>query len=160
MARKLIVEIVGDTSKLEKAFKTAGRDAEGFARKSQSLGSRLAKAGMFAGAAAGATALGVAVKAGVGEFLDSQKVAAQTAAVLKSTCGAANVTAGQIDDLATSMLNKSGIDDEATKTGENMLLTFKNVRNEVGKGNNIFDQATTAVADMATKMSGGAIPSA
>ena len=36
----------------------------------------------------------------------------------------------------------SGIDDEAIASGENLLLTFKNIRNEVGKGNKIFDQAT------------------
>ena len=152
MARKLIVEIVGDTSKLEKAFKTAGRDAEGFAHKTQTLGSRVAKAGLFAGAAAGLGALTVATKAGVSEFLDSQKVAAQTAAVLKSTGGAAGVTAKQIDDLAGAMLNKSGIDDEVIKSGENLLLTFTNVRNEVGKGNDIFNQATQAATDMSVAL--------
>jgi len=152
MARKLIVEIVGDTSKLEKAFKTAGRDAEGFAHKTQSLGSRVAKAGLFAGAAAGLGALTVATKAGVSEFLDSQKVAAQTAAVLKSTGGAAGVTAKQVDDLATSMLNKSGIDDEVIKSGENLLLTFRNIRNETGKGNDIFNQATQAATDMSVAL--------
>jgi hypothetical protein len=152
MARKLIVEIVGDTSKLEKAFKTAGRDAEGFAHKTQSLGSRVAKAGLFAGAAAGLGALTVATKAGVSEFLDSQKVAAQTAAVLKSTGGAAGVTAKQIDDLAGAMLNKSGIDDEVIKSGENLLLTFRNIRNETGKGNDIFNQATQAATDMSVAL--------
>jgi hypothetical protein len=152
VARKLIVEIVGDSEKLEKAFRKAGHDTETFGRKTQSMGSRLAKAGLFAGAAAGVGALGVAVKAGVGEFMDSQKVAAQTAAVLKSTGGAANVTAKQIDGLATSMLNKSGIDDEVIKSGENLLLTFTNVRNEVGKGNDIFNQATVAATDMSVAL--------
>lgn len=152
MARKLIVEIVGDTSKLEKSFRAAGKDVESFGRKSTSMGSKLAKAGMFAGAAAGAAALGAAVKIGVGEFMDAQKVAAQTAAVLKSTGGAAGVTAGHVDKLASSILNYSGIDDEAIASGENLLLTFTNVRNEVGKGNNIFDQATTVMADMSTAL--------
>ena len=40
-------------------------------------------------------------------------------------------------------MNKSGIDDEAIQSGENLLLTFTDIRNEVGKGNDIFNQATT-----------------
>jgi uncharacterized protein YoxC len=152
MARKLIVEIVGDTSSLEKAFRKAGSEAKSFTEKSTSMGSRLAKTGLFAGVAAGVGALGVALKAGVGEFMDSQKVAAQTAAVLKSTGSAAGVTAKQVDDLATAMLNKSGIDDEVIKSGENLLLTFRNIRNETGKGNDIFNQATVAATNMSVAL--------
>ena len=33
-----------------------------------------------------------------------------------------------------------------------MLLTFKNIRNETGKGNDIFTQATKADADMSVAM--------
>ena len=40
-----------------------------------------------------------------------------------------------------------------------MLLTFKNIRNEVGKGNDIFNQATVAVENLATRMADGAVPS-
>ena len=86
---------------------------------------------------------------GIGEFNQSQKAAAQTAAVIKSTGGIANVSAKRVDDLATSLMNLSGIDDEVIKGGENWLLTFKNVRNEAGKGNKIFDQATRAALDLA-----------
>jgi hypothetical protein len=46
------------------------------------------------------------------------------------------------------MLKKTGIDDEAIKSGENMLLTFTNVRNEAGKNNDIFTQATKVTADL------------
>ena len=71
-----------------------------------------------------------------------QAAAAQTNAVLKSTGGIAGVTSKNVDDLAKSMLNLTGIDDEATQGAENLLLTFTNIRNVVGKGNDIFDQAT------------------
>ena len=57
------------------------------------------------------------------------------------------------------MLKKTGIDDEATQAAENWLLTFTNIRNEVGKDNKIFDRATTATADLATAMTDGAVPS-
>jgi hypothetical protein len=82
------------------------------------------------------------------EARESQKVNAQTAAVIKSTGGAAHVTSGQIGDLAGSISKKVGIDDEAIQSGENMLLTFTNIRNEVGKGNDIFNQATKTLTDM------------
>ena len=70
------------------------------------------------------------------------------------------MTAKEIDKLADSMLKKTGIDDEAIKTSENMLLTFTNIRNETGKNNRIFDRATESVADLATAMNQGAVPSA
>lgn len=115
---------------------------------------RFQKVGRAAGAMglAIATGLGVVAKVGFDEFEEGQKVAAQTAAVLKSTGGVANVTAGQVDALATSIMRKSGIDDEAIKSGENLLLTFTNVRNEAGKGNDIFTQATSIMADMSTAL--------
>jgi hypothetical protein len=57
-----------------------------------------------------------------------------------------------VDDLANSISKYAGIDDEAIASGENMLLTFTNVRNEVGKGNDIFDQATKAATDMSVAL--------
>lgn len=96
----------------------------------------------------------------LGEAREAQKVGALTTQVIKSTGGAAHVTAEQVGDLATAISKKVGIDDEAIQSGENLLLTFKNVRNEAGKGNKIFDQATRSVVDMAAAMaaaSGGQI---
>lgn len=49
------------------------------------------------------------------------------------------------------------MDDEAIQAGENMLLTFTRVRNEVGKNNNIFAQATATVQDMAAAFGGDAV---
>lgn len=113
-------------------------------------GKGLRKALVPAGAAL--LGLGLAAKAGFGEFVDAQKVTAQTEAVLKSTGGVANVTANDIGTLSESLMRKSGIDDEAIASGANMLLTFTKVRNEVGKGNDVFNQATTAALDMSVAM--------
>src|SRR5215475_5894715 len=93
------------------------------------LGS-FAKAGLAAAGAAGIAALTYALKTGVEEMMQQQEVAAQTAAVLRSTGGVANVTAKDVDTLATSIMKKSGIDDEAVASGENLLLTFTKIRNE------------------------------
>jgi cell wall-associated NlpC family hydrolase/acid phosphatase family membrane protein YuiD len=84
----------------------------------------------------------------IDEARESRKVAALTESIIKSTGGAAKVSAKQVSDLATSISNKTGVDDEAIQSGSNLLLTFKNVRNEVGKGAKIFDRATAAAVDL------------
>jgi hypothetical protein len=88
---------------------------------------------------------------------ESAKIGRVTAQVIQSTGGAAHVTAAQVGDLATSISNKTGADDEAVQSGENMLLTFTNVRNEVGKGNDIFNQASAAAVDLAAAMNHGEV---
>jgi hypothetical protein len=150
-SRELKVEIIGDSRSLQKALGAAGNSATGF-------GSKFAKAGKVVGVAA--LGVGAAVtagfvytlKRGFDELADSQKVMAQTGAVLKSTGATANVTAGQVEDLATSLSAMSGTDDEVIQSGENMLLTFTNVRNEVGKGNDVFNQSTKVLLDMSTAL--------
>lgn len=94
------------------------------------------------------------------QFEDAENVTQQTAAVLESTGSAAKVTASQVEELADALSKKAGVDDEVIQAGENMLLTFKNIRNEVGKGNDIFDQTVKATLDVAAGMaaaSGSAI---
>lgn len=88
----------------------------------------------------------------IDEATEAQKVSRQTAAVIKSTGGVANVSAKDIDRLTASLSAKAGIDDEIIAGGANMLLTFKNIRNEAGKGNDIFNQTTKATLDMSVAM--------
>jgi phage-related protein len=92
---------------------------------------------------------------------EARRVAAQTEAVIRSTGQAANVTADDIDHLASTISAKTGIDDEAIQSGSNLLLTFKNIRNEAGAGNDIFNQATSILTDMSkalgTEVSGSAV---
>jgi hypothetical protein len=144
VARKISVEIVGDSRSVERAFKRAGGAGSRF-------GSALKTVGKTAALGFGAAIVGVgfALKRGFGELAEAQKVAAQTNAVLRSTGGVANVTGKHVDRLATAISRKTGIDDEAIAAAQNMLLTFTNVHNEVGKGNKIFDMATKAVIDLA-----------
>ena len=115
-------------------------------------------AGMFGGILAG---IGIKDFLGdaIGEARESQKVGALTTSIIKSTGGAAKITADQVGELANALSRKTGIDDEAIQTGSNLLLTFKNVRNEAGKGNDIFNQATAAALDL-SKAGFGSIDSA
>src|SRR5262245_54944031 len=100
----------------------------------------------------GLAAVGAAAGYAFKSFEDSEKITAQTGAVIESTGHAANVTAKQVEDLAGAISLKTGIDDEAIQSGENLLLTFKNIRNEVGAGNDIFDQSTQAITDISVAM--------
>lgn len=92
------------------------------------------------------------VKGAVDNARESIEVSKQTEAVIRSTGGAANVTADHVDKLATAISNKTAMDDEAIASSENLLLTFKDVRNEVGAGNDIFDQASAVIADMSVAL--------
>jgi hypothetical protein len=108
-------------------------------------------------AAFGGAALVGAIKSVTDEAREAAVVGKQTAAVLKSTGGVAKVTAKQVGDLAESISNATGVDDEMIQTGQNWLLTFKNVRNEAGKGNAVFDRASKAAVDMAAAMHQGEV---
>jgi hypothetical protein len=99
--------------------------------------------GLFAGI--GAVRL---ISGAVDEAREAIKVGQQTDAVIKSTGGSAGITAKHIGDLANKLSLVAGVDDELIQQGENVLLTFTSIRNETGKGNDVFDRATTAALDM------------
>lgn len=130
------------------AGKSAGDSAaKGFGASFKSGIATVAKAGALGLAAVFAGGVAFAQDA-IGEAREAQKVGAVTAQIIKSTGGAAKISAEQVGDLATAISNKTGMDDEAIQSGANLLLTFKNVRNEVGQGANVFDRATAAAADL------------
>lgn len=97
----------------------------------------------------GAT-IGASIAAAVNEFTEMTAVAAQTTQLIKSTGGAAGVTAKQVDALSRSVLGLTGVDDELVKQGANVLLTFRAIRNEAGQGNDVFNRAVKAAADISS----------
>jgi phage-related protein len=106
-------------------------------------------------AAAGAGALVAGLGLSISEAMGAEKIQAQLAAVLKSTGGAAGVTADMANNLATALSKTSTFSDDAILKGENLLLTFTNI------GKDVFPDATQVMVDMATALgtdvSGGAI---
>lgn len=149
------VNIVSDFNAkgIEKAIKDfkklkTGTDKMGFSLKTADAAvtngiKNFAKYGAVIGGVA-AVVGGSLVKAA----LESQRVSKQTEAIIKATGSAAGMTTKEIQDLATSISLKTGIDDEAIQSSMNLLLTFKQVRNETGKGNDIFNRATQAAVDL------------
>lgn len=123
-------------------------------RSTSSFGRTVSHVGLLAKRAAvvGFSALGAGIGFAVHEAAEAVRVTAKTRAVIKSTGGAANVTAKHVDNLANKILNYSGESDEAVASAQNVLLTFKDVRNEVGEGNKIFDEATKRIVDMSVAL--------
>ncbi|MFQ6170364.1 hypothetical protein ACK8HX_02055 [Oryzobacter sp. R7] len=148
--------LLGQDRSMGKTFDSAGRDAERAGKKVGGLGSVFAGLGGPVGIGLAAVAgAGVAVAKlsgflgdAVAEGREAARVGKTTNAIITSTGGAAKVTAEQVGDLSERLSEKAGIDDEVIQTGANLLLTFKNVRNEVGKGNQVFDRATAAAVDL------------
>jgi hypothetical protein len=147
---------VSDTqlTKLERDLAKTGSTAEDAGKRFGKAGGFVEKFGTAAKVAgvAGLGALFGIAKVGFDDLLEGQKVMAQTEAVIKSTGGAAGLTADDVANLASEITNYSGVSDEAIQAGENVLLTFTNVRNEVGKGNDIFSQATKIAVDMSVAL--------
>lgn len=144
------------------AFVKVKADTKGFADDAKG---GVANAGASLGKVFGLAFSGAAVlklgKDAFDEAQEARKVQAQTAAAIKSTGGSAKVTAVDIGKLADKLSVLTGQDDEAVQSAENLLLTFTNVKNEIGAGNDIFNQATATLLDMGTALhtdaSGGAI---
>jgi len=93
---------------------------------------------------------------GLGSFLEAsfdsvnriERINAQTEQVIKSTGSAANVTAEHVEELAGNLENLTASEAEGIQTGANFLLTFKDIKNGVGEGNQIFDEAVGVITDM------------
>lgn len=141
---------VGKTAALKAGVATAGEEA-GVA------GGGKLKSGLFgavknlAGPIIGIMALDKLfefVKGGAQDWGVLQGAIRQTNAVLLSTGGAAQISGQGITDLTDKLSKKTAVDQATIRSGENMLLTFTNVRNEVGAGNDIFNQATGTILDM------------
>lgn len=75
-----------------------------------------------------------------------QKTNMDLAQTIKSTGGAAGLTAEQVSKMASEFSKTTVFGAGAIKTGQNMLLTFTNI------GKDVFPQATQAMLDLAQKM--------
>jgi len=156
MTAKLIIEIVTEAAQTKKALSDTGDGVKDLGNKAGIMGKAL-----IAGAAAGAAGL---IALGVHAFeaaSESAKIGRETERVIKSIGAASWTSADQVADLSAAISDKTGADDEAIQSGANLLLTFANIKNEVGEGNDVFDQATGLALDMSTAlgtdMSGAAV---
>lgn len=141
--------LLGQDVSASKALKGVGDDAD-------KVGSKASKLGKAVGIGMAGIGIGIGalLKTGWDETKDASAGQAQLEAGLKSTGNAAGVTVAGMENLSSTIQNYSGQTDDSIVATEQLLLTFTNIKN-VGP-DKIFDQATTAAADMAAKMGGDA----
>lgn len=138
-------------SQVQGAVGRAGDKAgKTFAGKFSSAGKLAAKGiglGILGAAAASAAWAGQTVK----DLGNVQRIGALTVATIKATGGAAQRSKSDIDAHAASIEKLSGIEAETVTEGQNMLLTFRNIKGQR------FDEATSAMTDMAVAMNKGSL---
>jgi hypothetical protein len=155
--RSVVLRFLSDTTGLKKGFAEAGQGAqntEGVFAKLEGKLSGISSSGVAAAAGMAGVATSVVAFAteAVKRLGEEQVAAAQTAAAIMSTGGAAQVSAVHVHTMADSLAKLSGVDDEVVQGGENLLLTFTNIKNGVGAGNDVFDQATKAALNMSVAL--------
>jgi hypothetical protein len=132
-------------------YVSGGKDA---VRTNHQITESTKRAGNALKAATAAFSVGVVVaqmRNWVAAARDSNKTAAQTAAVLKSTHGAAGLTADQFAKLAGQISKTSAVDDDLIQSGENIIATFTQIHGDV------FKKTTQAAVDMAAAMNHGEV---
>jgi phage-related protein len=145
--KTLNVVFAADSSQVGNAFSKIESQSSKFGDKLQSVGKGLT-------AAVTLPLIGLGAKA-VSEASEARVALGQTEAVIKSTGGAANITSAQIVAMADKLGNLAGIEGEVVQQSSNLLATFTGVRNEAGKGNDVFNQSQKAILDMGIAMNKG-----
>lgn len=124
----------------------ANRTLQDTASRTQKIGSSFRKMAIPA-----TLALGAIVKVGK-DALDSvariERINAQTSTVIQSTGRAAGVSAKHVENFTGKLEGLTATEAESIQEGANVLLTFTNIRNGVGKTNKIFDKSVRVVTDM------------
>jgi hypothetical protein len=154
VSKAVTLVFLGNAKQLKATFASVMRDSDIASRRMSMAGLRIGQAFRlgFAGIGVAVVAVTTALAYGVKAVIAYQKIQAQTAAVLHSTGGVANVTAKHVEALALQIQSYSAYSEDAVAQTENLLLTFPTIRNEAGKNNKVFDSATRAVLDMATAL--------
>lgn len=76
---------------------------------------------------------------------------------IKTTGGAAGLTVKQFDDLGEKISLTTGIAETAVNKATQQLLAFTNIRNEAGKGNDVFNRAAQAIQDIGVRTGLGTV---
>jgi hypothetical protein len=131
------------------ALDKIGGKAEGLGGKLAGIGS-VAKTALGGAALGGIAALGAGFVQGVKDAASFQKLQAKTAAVIKSTGNAANISVEGVQKFAGSLESISGVDEEEIINSQNVLATFTKIRN--AGPDKIFDKATKAALNMSVAL--------
>jgi HEPN domain-containing protein len=136
-----------ELSKLKGSTKSA---QQGFGGLSKTLGSSIGKfvgiGAAIAGAGLALRGLSNGLKQSIAAFNSQQRAEAQLNAVLKSTKGAAGLTANEIKKLGSEIQRTTEFEDDMVIKSSSLLLTFTKISKDT------FPRAQRAIADMAAAM--------
>lgn len=138
----LVIRFVGDIRDLQKSTVKVNKTLGGVGK---------VGVGVAAGIGAAAVAVGALAVSTTKDLMRVERLGAQTNAVIKATGGAAGRSRAQVDAMAQKLERMTGAEAEAVTEGQNMLLTFKNIK---GKQ---FDTATKSMLDMGVAMNKGSL---
>lgn len=136
----LVIRFVGDARDLNKTTMKVSKNMSGMSK----LG-----LGLAAGVGAVIAGVGALAVATTKDMIRVETLGKATENVIKATGGAAGRSRSQVDRLAQKLERMSGAEAETVTEGQNMLLTFKNIKGRQ------FDEATRAALDMGVAMNKG-----
>ena len=115
-----------------------------------------AAAGVFAGnvMTQGLNLLKSGLQSAIADAQQYEKATAQLRAGIESTGNVAGLSVEGLKAHASALEELSGVDENLIMQSEAVFQTFTNIRNVVGEGNDIFNQASAAALDLSVKMGG------
>jgi hypothetical protein len=140
----LKVNLLADSTGLNKSLADATAKMQAFGTKMTDIGQTMSTRLTLPIVAMG----GAMVKA----FTVQEDAVARMTAALKANGGQAGITSQEIQSMASSLQKVTTFGDEATISASALLLTFHQVRNEMGKGNDIFNRTIKASQDLASAL--------
>jgi len=140
----LLVKARGDTKDAERSLKQLQRHIGNTGKKMQSVGRM-----MTMGLTAPIVGLGVM---GARELGAIEKATKQTDIALRRYGDGAKVSAKFVGSLAKALQQKSGIDDQAIQSGENLLLTLGGLDMKTKAGVDTFKVASRSMVEFADTM--------
>lgn len=140
----LLVDITGDSTGLSNSLKSASKQMQAFGDRMTSIGTMMSATLTAPIVAFG----GLAVKA----FTVQEDAVAKLTGALRANGGQAGVTAEEIKQLASELQKVTKYGDEVTISASALLLTFHQIRNVAGEGNDVFNRTVKASQDLASAL--------
>src|SRR3990167_7325144 len=135
---EIILEAIDNASPVLKGLGGALDGLAGVAKGALTIG--------LGAATAAIGAMGVGLAVSLNEAIDAEKMQAKLAAVIKSTGGAAGITADEANALAMKLRDLAGGSDDAVLAAEAILLRYTNI------GEDVFPQATETALNLAAAL--------
>ena len=147
MAKPAKIVILGDASDAARAFKTIRDEAGRTSSKLDSVASQMGSAGSTLTRGVTLPILGAGL-ATIKLAATQEKAEAKLSSAFDSMGASAWTSVDALEAQAAAFQASTTHGDEAILAAQSVLLTFGNVQDQVGAGNDVFTQATGSILDM------------